>query len=87
MKKMYLDPDIDGCNIIIGKHRTRINGKIEKVCHEIYKRVVDNSHDQIYEIGIDMHGIGIAYKDYLNGYRVDTFNIKRQDVDDVLPVF
>lgn len=86
MKKMYLDPDIDGCNIIIGNCRTRLNGKVSKVCSEINRRVVNKLGEQIYEIGIDLCGIGIAYKDNLNGFRINTFDIKRQDIDNTLPL-
>lgn len=89
---MILDPHREGCVVWFGIYVTHLRGDPQTVCNDIWERVtrpIENNgeikYEQIYEIGIDIKGIGIIYKDYLNKLGLKTVDIKSKEVSLVLP--
>lgn len=91
---MILDPYREGCTIWMGENVTSIKGSPQEVCEQIYMRVVvaresasGNIHyEQVYEIGVDIGGIGITYKNILNDMGIKTYDIRGKRPDDILPL-
>lgn len=91
---MIIDPYDKGVYIWTDSNVTSIKGNIISVCEEIYTRVVQPReteignfvYDQIYELYIDIGGIGRSYKDYLTEMGLSIHELRYRNVDTVLPI-
>lgn len=92
---MILDCYRDGVTIFTDSNVTSIKGtNIKDICNEIYKRVVvarvtpleELKYDQIYELYVDVSGIGVAYKDVLINMGLKIGDIRYREIDRILPV-
>ena len=91
---MILDPYRNGCTIWMGENVTSIKGNPQEVCEQLYTRVVvaresvsgKTQYEQVYEIGVDIGGDGIVYKDILNDMGIKTYDIRGKRLDDILPL-
>lgn len=92
---MIIDPYKNGVQIFTDSNITSIKGgNVIGICQEIYKRVTipreDISgrivYDQIYELHMDIGGIGIAYKDCLENMGLKISDMRYKNVDAILPI-
>ena len=92
---MIIDPYRDGVQIFTDSNITSIKWKnVYEICADIYSRVVvpreDVSgriiYDQIYELYMDVGGIGIAYKDCLTDMGLTVHGTRYRKIDVILPV-
>lgn len=93
---MIIDPYKDGVYIWTDSNVTSIKGKhIPDICEEIYSRVVQPRisghsgyiiYDQIYELYIDIGGVGIDYKDILTRMGLKVSDIRYRKINDILPI-
>lgn len=91
---MIIDPYDKGVYIYTDSNVTSIKGNIISVCEEIYSRVVQPRetkmgnfvYDQIYELYIDIGGIGIGYKDRLTEMGLSVHELRYRNVDTVFPI-
>ena len=94
MYDVILDPDIDGCTIWYDGRVTHINGRINEMANEIYKRVsvFEKTDDNKYicyqnkTIGIDTSGFGIAVKECLELKGLQINEIRGRQINTFLPV-
>ena len=91
---MILDPYIHGCNVWHGNKVVTIKGEPAHVCNEIYKRIVipkqtvsgRYKYDQLYDIQVDIGGIGKIYCDILSDMGLNYTEIRGGRIEDILPV-
>lgn len=92
---MIIDPYDKGVYIYTDSNVTSIKGSnIISICEEIYTRVVQPRetkkgnfvYDQIYELYIDIGGIGRGYKDCLTEMGLSIHELRYRNVDTVLPI-
>lgn len=93
---MIIDPQRNGVYIWTDSNVTSIKGdNIPDICKEIYSRVVQPRkhsvtgeilYDQIYELYIDIGGVGVMYKDILTDMGLIIHDIRYRNVNIVLPV-
>lgn len=91
---MIIDSYNKGVYIWTDSNVTSIKGNITSVCKEIYARVVQPRetkmgnfvYDQIYELYIDIGGIGIDYKHCLTEMGLSVHELRYRNVDTVLPI-
>jgi adenylosuccinate synthase len=91
---IIIDPSRDGCILWNKEFVTSIKGDINEVCKDIYSRVtyvLHNDEDeykcfQFRKIGVDVTGIGRAYKDVLTKYGLEVGDIVGKPIDTFLEV-
>ena len=92
---MIIDAYKDGAYLWTDSNVTFIKGNgVLNICKDIYSRVVQPRemvgnrivYDQLYELYIDIFGIGIAFKDCLVDMGLVVHDIRPKNVDVVLPV-
>lgn len=93
---MILDAYKDGVQIFTDSNVTSIKGnEVIKVCEEIYKRVVlvtinettgREEITQLYELYIDVGGIGAYYKNCLTNMGLRVGDIRYRRIDSILPI-
>jgi adenylosuccinate synthase len=91
---IIIDPSRDGCTLWNKEFVTSIRGNIDEVCKDIYSRVTYVLHEdedeyqcfQFKKIGVDITGIGRAYKDTLTKYGLEVVDIVGKPIDTYLDV-
>lgn len=92
---MIIDPYVDGVQIFTDSNITAIKGKDPAaVCEDIYRRVVlprqdicgNILYDQLYELYIDVGGVGITYKHILTDMGLKVSDLRYRKPDAVLPI-
>lgn len=92
---MIIDPCRNAVYLWTDSNVTSIKGRdIPDICKEIYSRVVqprfnirgEKIYDQMYELYIDVGGVGAAYKDCLIDMGLKVNDIRYRNVDSILPV-
>lgn len=94
---MIIDTYRDGVYLWTDSNVTSIKGEgknVYEICKDIYSRIVQPRetitgkivHDQLYELYIDISGIGMAYKDCLTYMGLVVHEIRPKNIDVILPV-
>lgn len=91
---MIIDPYPRGVYIWTDSNVTSIKGNVFDICKEIYSRVVQPRqtvggrviYDQIYDLHIDITGIGREYGDCLTDMGLEIHEIRHREIDTVLPI-
>lgn len=92
---MIIDAHRDGVYLWTDSNVTSIKGRnVLEVCKDIYSRVVQPRetvdgkviYDQLYELHIDVSGIGMQYKKYLTHLGLVVHDIRPKNIDIILPV-
>ena len=94
---MIIDTYRDGVYLWTDSNVTSIKGEgknVYEICKDIYSRVVQPRetvsgkivYDQLYELYIDISGVGIAYKDCLTHMGLVVHEIRHKNIDVILPV-
>lgn len=91
---MIIETFTDGVRLWVNNNVTSISGdNVDKICRDIYSRVMQPKvndegkliYEQIYELYVDVIGIGLAYKDCLTHMGLEVHDITKANVDKVLP--
>ena len=92
---MIIDAHRDGVYLWTDSNVTSIKGRdMLEVCKDIYSRVIQPRetvdgkviYDQLYELYIDVSGIGMQYKKYLTHLGLVVHDIRPRNIDAILPV-
>jgi hypothetical protein len=91
---MIIDPYNDGCNVWHGDIVFTIKGEPVHVCEQLYRRIVTPketpsgriNYEQIYDLQVDIGGIGRIYSDILIDMGLSVKEIRGARVDDILPI-
>jgi hypothetical protein len=74
MKRILIDPEYEQCTIYYNNIFTIFKGDVDSMMTSLIS--ILNMSGEPFEIVLDIHGIGMAYKDNLNSHGIDVTEIK-----------